>query len=116
MLSVKEFFSSWKVMFTSPMIWVEVHFLTLCFVPLLFCMVPEAEWQPSREYVESLQQLKDVLGELEGKQHSMTSGLSEPSKVESALQQAKVTLPLSLKQGNYSTAITCCSPALFSVG
>ncbi|XP_066035003.1 utrophin isoform X2 [Chamaea fasciata] len=49
----------------------------------------EAERQPSREYVESLQQLKDVLGELEGKQHSMLSGLSEPSKVESALQQAK---------------------------
>ncbi|NWY38375.1 UTRO protein, partial [Sylvia atricapilla] len=49
----------------------------------------EAERQPSREYVESLQQLKDVLGELEGKQHSMLSGLSEPSKVESALKQAK---------------------------
>ncbi|XP_039562790.1 utrophin [Passer montanus] len=49
----------------------------------------EAERQPSREYVESLQQLKDVLSELEAKQHSIASGLSEPSKVESALQQAK---------------------------
>ncbi|NWT64453.1 UTRO protein, partial [Prunella himalayana] len=49
----------------------------------------EAERQPSREYVESLQQLKEALSELEGKQHSIASGLSEPSKVESALQQAK---------------------------
>ncbi|XP_041279457.1 utrophin isoform X2 [Onychostruthus taczanowskii] len=49
----------------------------------------ETERQPSREYVESLQQLKDMLSELEGKQHSIAGGLSEPSKVESALQQAK---------------------------
>ncbi|NXD34556.1 UTRO protein, partial [Copsychus sechellarum] len=49
----------------------------------------EMESQPSREYVESLQQLKGVLSELEGKQHAIASGLSEPSKVESALQQAK---------------------------
>ncbi|XP_059697731.1 utrophin isoform X2 [Haemorhous mexicanus] len=49
----------------------------------------EEERQPSREYVESLQQLKDALSELEGKQHCIASGLSEPSKVESALQQAK---------------------------
>ncbi|NXK57422.1 UTRO protein, partial [Sylvietta virens] len=49
----------------------------------------ETERQPSREYVESLQQLKDALSELEGKQGSIASGLSEPSKVESALQQAK---------------------------
>ncbi|XP_063246395.1 utrophin isoform X4 [Prinia subflava] len=49
----------------------------------------EAERQPSREYVESLQQLKDALSELEGKQHCTASGLSEPSKVENALQQAK---------------------------
>ncbi|NWW09971.1 UTRO protein, partial [Oreocharis arfaki] len=49
----------------------------------------ETESQPSREYVESLQQLKDVLNELEGKQHSIASSLSEPSKVENALQQAK---------------------------
>ncbi|NWT26977.1 UTRO protein, partial [Cardinalis cardinalis] len=49
----------------------------------------ETERQPSREYVESLQQLKDALSELEGKQHCIASGLSEPSKVESALQQAK---------------------------
>ncbi|XP_014118911.1 PREDICTED: utrophin isoform X4 [Pseudopodoces humilis] len=49
----------------------------------------ETESQPSREYVESLQKLKDTLSELEGKQHSIASGLSEPSKVENALQQAK---------------------------
>ncbi|NXM22240.1 UTRO protein, partial [Ploceus nigricollis] len=49
----------------------------------------ETESQPSREYVESLQQLKDALRELEGKQHCIASGLSEPSKVENALQQAK---------------------------
>ncbi|XP_015477132.1 utrophin isoform X3 [Parus major] len=49
----------------------------------------ETESQASREYVESLQQLKDTLSELEGKQHSIASGLSEPSKVENALQQAK---------------------------
>ncbi|CAN8203897.1 unnamed protein product, partial [Coccothraustes coccothraustes] len=49
----------------------------------------ETERQPSREYVESLQQLKEALSELEGKQRCIASGLSEPSKVESALQQAK---------------------------
>ncbi|NWV41474.1 UTRO protein, partial [Grantiella picta] len=49
----------------------------------------EAESQPSQEYIESLQQLKHTLSELEGKQHSLASGLSEPSKVENALQQAK---------------------------
>ncbi|NXH62961.1 UTRO protein, partial [Rhabdornis inornatus] len=49
----------------------------------------ETESQPSREYVECLQQLKDILSELEGKQHTIASGLSEPSKVENALQQAK---------------------------
>uniref|UniRef100_A0A803V1J6 Utrophin n=1 Tax=Ficedula albicollis TaxID=59894 RepID=A0A803V1J6_FICAL len=49
----------------------------------------ETESQPSQEYVESLQQLKDTLSELEGKQHTIASGLSEPSKVENALQQAK---------------------------
>ncbi|XP_014734507.1 PREDICTED: utrophin isoform X3 [Sturnus vulgaris] len=49
----------------------------------------ETESQPSREYVECLQQLKDTLSELEGKQHAIASGLSEPSKVENALQQAK---------------------------
>ncbi|NWH36318.1 UTRO protein, partial [Chloropsis hardwickii] len=49
----------------------------------------ETESQPSREYVESLQQLKDALSELEGKQRSIASGLSEPSKVANALQQAK---------------------------
>ncbi|NXO66473.1 UTRO protein, partial [Phainopepla nitens] len=50
----------------------------------------KTESQPSREYVESLQQLKAALSELEGNQHSIVSGLSEPSKVENALQQAKV--------------------------
>ncbi|KAI1240837.1 Utrophin [Lamprotornis superbus] len=49
----------------------------------------ETESQPSREYVECLQQLKDTLSELEGKQYAIASGLSEPSKVENALQQAK---------------------------
>ncbi|XP_056344799.1 utrophin isoform X2 [Oenanthe melanoleuca] len=49
----------------------------------------ETERQSSREYVESLQQLKDTLSELEGQQHAIASGLSEPSKVETALQQAK---------------------------
>ncbi|NXM30563.1 UTRO protein, partial [Oxyruncus cristatus] len=49
----------------------------------------EAENQPSQEYVESLQRLKDTLSELEGKQQSIASELSEPSKVEKALQQAK---------------------------
>ncbi|NWZ61735.1 UTRO protein, partial [Acrocephalus arundinaceus] len=49
----------------------------------------ETERQPSRAYLESLQHLKDALSELEGKQHSIASGLSEPSKVENALQQAK---------------------------
>ncbi|NXW19268.1 UTRO protein, partial [Circaetus pectoralis] len=49
----------------------------------------ETESQPSQEYVDSLQQLKDTLSELECKQQSIASGLSEPSKVEKALQQAK---------------------------
>ncbi|XP_056200132.1 utrophin isoform X4 [Falco biarmicus] len=49
----------------------------------------EMESQPSQEYVDSLQRLKDMLGELERKQQAITGGLSEPSKVEKALQQAK---------------------------
>ncbi|NWU96524.1 UTRO protein, partial [Upupa epops] len=49
----------------------------------------EVESQPSQDYVDSLQQLKDVLKELECKQQSITSGLSDPSKVEKALGQAK---------------------------
>ncbi|XP_040455463.1 utrophin isoform X4 [Falco naumanni] len=49
----------------------------------------EMESQPSQEYVDSLQQLKDMLGELERKQQAVAGGLSEPSKVEKALQQAK---------------------------
>lgn len=57
-------------------------------------MVPETESQPSQEYVDSLQRLKDTLSELECKQQSIAGGLSEPSKVEKALQQAKVTLNL----------------------
>ncbi|NXO82499.1 UTRO protein, partial [Sitta europaea] len=52
-------------------------------------LIKEAASQPSRELVECLQQLKGVLSEQEGKQLAMASGLSEPSKVESALQQAK---------------------------
>ncbi|XP_061327414.1 utrophin isoform X1 [Pezoporus flaviventris] len=50
----------------------------------------ETESQPSQDYVDSLQRLKDTLRELECQQQSITSGLSEPSKVEKALQQAKV--------------------------
>ncbi|NXD70785.1 UTRO protein, partial [Eolophus roseicapillus] len=50
----------------------------------------ETESQPSQDYVDSLQQLKDTLRELECQQQSITSGLSDPSKVEKALQQAKV--------------------------
>ncbi|XP_054051234.1 utrophin isoform X2 [Rissa tridactyla] len=49
----------------------------------------EAESQPSQEYVDCLQRLKGALGELEHKQQSIASGLSDPSKVEKALQQAK---------------------------
>ncbi|NWQ63338.1 UTRO protein, partial [Neopipo cinnamomea] len=49
----------------------------------------ETESQPSQEYVESLQQLKGTLSELEGKHQSIASELSEPSNVEKALQQAK---------------------------
>lgn len=69
-------------------------------------MIPETESQPSQDYVDSLQQLKDTLSELECKQQSITSGLSEPSKVEKALQQAKVTLTFALKQG--SCLFSCC--------
>ncbi|XP_059689241.1 utrophin [Gavia stellata] len=49
----------------------------------------ETESQPSQDYVDSLQRLKDTLSELEGKQQSIASGLSDPSKVEKALKQAK---------------------------
>ena len=52
------------------------------------------ESQPSQDYVGSLQRLKDALSELECRQQSLASGLSDPSKVEQALQQAKVTLHL----------------------
>lgn len=78
------------------MIFIQVHFFVFCSLTL-FYTVPETESQPSREYVECLQQLKDVLSELEGKQHTIVSGLSEPSKVENALQQTKVTLTFALK-------------------
>ncbi|NXU26361.1 UTRO protein, partial [Thalassarche chlororhynchos] len=50
----------------------------------------ETESQPSQDYVDSLQQLKDTLSELECKQQSIASGLGDPSEVEKALQQAKV--------------------------
>ncbi|NXE75481.1 UTRO protein, partial [Cochlearius cochlearius] len=49
----------------------------------------ETESQPSQDYVDSLQRLKDTLRELECRQQSIASGLSDPSKVEKALQQAK---------------------------
>lgn len=74
-------------------------------------MVPETESRPSQEYVESLQQLKDALSKLESEQHSIASGLSEPSRVEKALQQAKVTLTFVLKEGR--KLLHCCHP-LFS--
>lgn len=60
-------------------------------------MTPETESQPSQDYMDSLQRLKDTLRELECQQQSITSGLSEPSKVEKALQQAKVTLTFAVK-------------------
>ncbi|XP_035177757.1 utrophin isoform X2 [Oxyura jamaicensis] len=49
----------------------------------------ETESQPSQDYVDSLQRLKDVLSEVECKQQAIASGLSDPSKVEKALQQTK---------------------------
>ncbi|NXD76636.1 UTRO protein, partial [Halcyon senegalensis] len=49
----------------------------------------ETESQPSQDYVDSLQLLKDMLSELDCKQQSISSGLTELSKVEKALQQAK---------------------------
>ncbi|NXP72596.1 UTRO protein, partial [Ramphastos sulfuratus] len=49
----------------------------------------ETESQPSQDYVDSLQQLKEMLSELECKHQSIISELNEPSKVEMALQQAK---------------------------
>lgn len=71
-------------------------------------MPPEAESQPSQEYVDCLQRLKGALGELEHKQQSIASGLSDPSKVEKALQQAKVTLTFALTRG--SCLFSCCQP------
>ncbi|NXN99803.1 UTRO protein, partial [Rhinopomastus cyanomelas] len=50
----------------------------------------QKESQPSPEYVESLQQLKDELDRLEREQQCGTSGLGDPSQVERALQQAKL--------------------------
>ncbi|NXT35817.1 UTRO protein, partial [Pelecanoides urinatrix] len=50
----------------------------------------ETESQPSQDYVDSLQRLRGTLSELECKQQSIASGLSDPSEVEKALQQAKV--------------------------
>ncbi|XP_040409213.1 utrophin isoform X5 [Cygnus olor] len=49
----------------------------------------ETESQPSQDYVDSLQRLKDVLSEVECKQQAIAGGLSDPSKVEKALQQTK---------------------------
>ncbi|KAM9195436.1 utrophin [Mergus octosetaceus] len=49
----------------------------------------ETESQPSQDYVDSLQRLKDVLREVECKQQAIAGGLSDPSKVEKALQQTK---------------------------
>ncbi|XP_030302441.1 utrophin [Calypte anna] len=49
----------------------------------------ETESQPSPDYMGALQQLKETLRELECRQQPITSGLSDPSKVEKALQKAK---------------------------
>ncbi|RMC12816.1 hypothetical protein DUI87_10341 [Hirundo rustica rustica] len=65
----------------------------------------ETERQPSREFVESLQQLKDTLSELEGKQRSIASGLSEPSKVENALQQAKFSSETNYPERTYYASV-----------
>lgn len=73
-------------------------------------MIPETESQPSQDYVDSLQQLKDMLSELECKQQSIASGLSDPSKVEKALQQAKVTLNF-CEEVAYSATVILLSPA-----
>uniref|UniRef100_A0A8C9FIP8 Calponin-homology (CH) domain-containing protein n=1 Tax=Pavo cristatus TaxID=9049 RepID=A0A8C9FIP8_PAVCR len=49
----------------------------------------ETESLPSQDFLGSLQRLKDVLNEVECKQQAIASGLSDPSKVEKALQQTK---------------------------
>ncbi|NXF97731.1 UTRO protein, partial [Eubucco bourcierii] len=49
----------------------------------------ETENQPSQDYMDSLQQLKEMLSELECKHQAVISELSEPSKIEMTLQQAK---------------------------
>ncbi|XP_072186986.1 utrophin isoform X1 [Excalfactoria chinensis] len=49
----------------------------------------ETESLPSQDFLGSLQRLKDVLSEVECKQQAIASGLSDPSKVEKALQQTK---------------------------
>lgn len=60
--------------------------------------------------MDSLQRLKDVLSEVECKQQAITGGLSDPSKVEKALQQTKVILTFTLKQG--SCLFCHCHPLL----
>lgn len=60
--------------------------------------------------MDSLQRLKDVLSEVECKQQAIAGGLSDPSKVEKALQQTKVILPFTLKQG--SCLFCHCHPLL----
>lgn len=77
-------------------------------------MISETENQPSQDYLDSLQQLKEMLTELECKQQSITSGLSDPSKVEKALQQAKVTLASTLKRG--SCLLHYCHPPFLLPG
>lgn len=54
--------------------------------------ITETESLPSQDFLGSLQRLKDVLSEVECKQQAIASGLSDPSKVEKALQQTKVIL------------------------
>uniref|UniRef100_A0A8C3HUT6 Utrophin n=1 Tax=Chrysemys picta bellii TaxID=8478 RepID=A0A8C3HUT6_CHRPI len=49
----------------------------------------ELECQPSQDYLDTLKRLKDTLNELESKVQSIMSAVSDPSKVERALQQTK---------------------------
>uniref|UniRef100_A0A8C4W9F7 Utrophin n=1 Tax=Gopherus evgoodei TaxID=1825980 RepID=A0A8C4W9F7_9SAUR len=49
----------------------------------------ELECQPSQDYLDTLKRVKDTLNELESKVQSIMSAVSDPSKVERALQQTK---------------------------
>lgn len=53
-----------------------------------------------------------MLSEVECKQQAIAGGLSDPSKVEKALQQTKVILTFTLKQGS---CLFCHRPPLLSI-